>query len=93
MDFEWDESENEKNRRVHGLSFEDAALVFLDPCRSIFLDDREDYGEERATTFGTIEGRIFAVTYTMRGDVIRIISARKANSRERKRHEGDDIQT
>ena len=45
-------------------------------------DNRWDYGEDRYQLLGTIEHRVFVVVYTVRGDVIRIISARKANQRE-----------
>ena len=51
-------------------------------------DTRRDYGEERRLTLGKIEGRLCVVAYTMRGQVIRLISAREANEREwRKYHE------
>ena len=47
---------------------------------------RHDYREERRLTVGSIEGRIYAVAYTMRGEIIRLISARKANHRERRKY-------
>jgi uncharacterized DUF497 family protein len=59
------------------------------------LDDREDYGEERFNRIGIVEGQLLVVTYTGRvdedsgDDIIRIISARPAERRERRRyHEG-----
>ncbi|WP_299682819.1 BrnT family toxin [uncultured Roseobacter sp.] len=94
MQFEWDDEKSEATRQRRGFGFEEAAAVFLDPCRFTFPDNRFDYGEERWITFGEIEGRLFAVAYTMRGDAIRIISARKANTGERKRYdEQKDIHT
>ena len=45
-------------------------------------DARRDYGEERRLTLGKIEGRLYVAAYTVRGKVIRLISARKANERE-----------
>ena len=54
----------------------------MDPARQIHQDNRWDYGEDRYQLLGTIERRIFVVVYTARGEVIRIISARKANQRE-----------
>jgi hypothetical protein len=58
----------------------------MDPGRHIEVDDRRDYGEERLTLYGRVAGRLFVVTYTMRAGVHRIISARKANSREMSRY-------
>jgi uncharacterized protein len=62
--------------------------VFLDHHRLDSEDHRRDYGESRRLTLGNIEGRLYAVSYTLRGEAIRLISARKANDREqRKYHE------
>jgi len=91
MDFEWDAQKNETNARRHGLSFDRAARVFLDPFRAFTIDDREAYGEERLTMYGQVEGILLAVTYTMRGNAVRIISARKATRRERKRYEDGEV--
>lgn len=94
MQFEWDDAKSEATRQARGFGFEEVAGVFLDPDRVTFPDERQDYGEPRWTVFGEIEGRLFAVSYTLRGDAIRIISARKANARERRRYDGHkDIQT
>ena len=89
MKFEWDDEKSEANRKnpKRGFGFDEVTPVFLDPFRFTFLDDRFAYGEERWSTFGEIEGRLFNVIYTMRGDSIRIISARKANKRERKQYD------
>lgn len=93
MLFEWDEDKSDTTRAARGFGFEDVVTVFLDTARVTFPDERKDYGEERWITFGEIEGRLFAVAYTMRGDVIRIMSARKANKRERKQYDDNkDIQ-
>ena len=89
MQFEWDAKKSETNRIQRGFSFDEVAAVFLDDDRIMFRDERQDYGEERWTTFGQIEGRLFAVSYTLRGNAIRIISARKANKRERRRYDGN----
>jgi uncharacterized protein len=61
--------------------------VFLDPDRIEICDDREDYGEDRWITIGAVESALLVVVYTVRdvgGDVIRLISARRANAQERK---------
>lgn len=91
MEFEWDDEKSQRNISLGRLSFEDAALVFLDPDRVTFRDDRADYGEARFNTFGRIEGRLFVVTFTERAEIIRIIHARKANKREETRYGNEEI--
>jgi uncharacterized protein len=88
MEFEWDQNKAETNLRKHRISFEDAARVFLDANRIETLDGREAYGEDRWKTVGLVEPALLAVVYTIRGsdDVIRIISARKADSHERAKY-------
>jgi len=83
MQCEWDEKKKRVNHERHGLSFEDAALVFSGPCVT-FEDDRCDYGERRLVTLGALAGRVVLIAHTPRGDVTRIISMRKANKREQK---------
>ena len=87
MLFEWDDRKAAQNVAKHGIPFEYAARVFLDPYRLDREDTRRDYSEERWLTFGKIEGRLFAVAYTPRGAVIRLISARKANEREQRKYD------
>jgi uncharacterized DUF497 family protein len=86
MRFEWDQQKAEQNLAKHGVPFEYAARVFLDPHRLDSEDTRYNYREERRITVGRIEWRIYAVAYTMRGDTTRLISARKASQRERRRY-------
>ena len=86
MQFEWDEVKAAQNLAKHGVPLEYSAQVFLDPCRLDSEDRRHDYGEERRFTFGKVEGRIYAVAYTLRGETIRFISVRKANEREQRRY-------
>jgi len=88
MTFEWDGAKAEQNVVKHGVPFEYAARVFRDEHRLDAPDARHDYGEERRLTLGEIEGRIYAVAYTMREKVVRLISARKANEREQKQYYG-----
>jgi uncharacterized DUF497 family protein len=86
MDFEWDDAKAALNLRKHGMAFEDAAYVFLDSGRIDMVDDRDDYGEERWLSIGWVNPVLLVVAHTERGingDVIRIISARKANAQER----------
>lgn len=84
-DFEWDDTKAATNFVDHGVSFERACLVFSDPFAVGEIDDREDYGEERFTVVGMVEGVLIFVAYTERGTRLRIISARRAV-----KHEQDD---
>ena len=92
MRFEWSERKNEGNRAKHGVSFETAWRVFMDPWH-LSLQDRHVGGEERWQTLGLVGGTvILLVAHTYRVDetgeeLIRIISARKATARERRWYE------
>lgn len=85
-EFQWDDAKAEFNFAKHGVSFEAAKAVFKDPFAIEQIDDREDYGEERFTIIGLIDHRFLFVAYTMRGGVIRIISARAAESFEKREY-------
>lgn len=87
MDFEWDATKSDACFEERGFDFAYAAHAFFDPGRLIQPDTRHSSGEARYRLMGKIEQRLFVVVYTPRGDVIRIISARKANQREVKYHE------
>jgi uncharacterized protein len=88
LSFEWDQDKAESNLRKHGILFEDAKFVFSDPNRTTVPDERFNYGEERFVAYGYIDNRLFTVVFTedLISQVVRIISARKANARERKRY-------
>ena len=83
MAFEWDAAKNAANIAKHGIYFEDAIRIFDGPVLER-ADDRRNYGEVRIIAFGGVDDRELAVVYTMRGERRRIISARRAHSRERK---------
>jgi uncharacterized protein len=83
--FEWRDKKAAKNLREHGIAFDKAVKVFADPFAVEWIDEREAYGEERCILLGMCEGVILHVTYTERGERIRIISARRAE-----RHEQDN---
>jgi hypothetical protein len=86
MRFEWDEAKNKANREKHGISFEEAVVVF-DGIVFTRVDDREGYGEVREISIGEIGNFVVVVVvHTDRGNVTRIISARLADDRERKRY-------
>jgi uncharacterized protein len=92
MPFEWDEAKNRTNRRKHDVSFETAVLVFDDPY-ALTKPDLDHDEEERFVTLGAIgPGSILFVVHVNyesveKAEVIRIISARAATSRERKSYE------
>ncbi len=67
-----------------GLDFADAAVVFAGATVE-WIDDRQDYGEERRVTVGHLLGRMVIVVWTARGDARHVISMRKANDREKAR--------
>jgi uncharacterized DUF497 family protein len=86
MEFEWDPLKADANLLKHQVGFEEASRVFLDPNRIETFDGREAYGEDRWKTVGMVDPALLAVVYTVRGkdaDVIRLISARKADKHER----------
>lgn len=83
LKFEWNRSKAKDNYAKHGVSFEFAKDVFRDPFAVEFLDDREDYGEERFVIIGRVEDHVLCVIYSERNDVIRMISARRATKHER----------
>jgi uncharacterized protein len=83
-DFEWDDEKAARNVRVHKVAFEMARLAFADAFAVTREDRRKDYGEDRYTITGMVEGRLLFVAYTYRGNRIRIISARHAEPFERR---------
>lgn len=78
------------NRAKHGVSLALAEVLFAGPYVSL-TDDRFDYGEVRALAFGRIEGRLFVCVFADRETERRVVSLRKANSREVKRY-GQDLE-
>ena len=91
MRYEWDERKNHANKRKHKVSFELACRVFDDPLHRTEFD-REVDGEERWHALGAVAGMvILVVVHTYRrannDESIRIISARKADARERRQYE------
>ena len=89
MTFEWDENKNRINKKKHGVSFEMAARVFLDP-NVIVVSDPEIF-EERWNAIGFV-GSLLFVVYTERdNDKIRIISARKATKEEINGYKNNDF--
>jgi uncharacterized protein len=88
MEWEWDEEKNAENLAQHGLDFAEALLVFTDPDGV----EKEDVAhstpiEQRRWRTGRLaNGRVATVVYTLRGNIIRIISAQERR-RERREYE------
>lgn len=82
MRFDWDAAKSQRNRQERGVGFDFAALIF-DGNTMEWPDNRRDYGEARVRAIGEVNGIVFHVVFTDRGDVRRIISARVANKKER----------
>jgi len=90
MDFEWDEGKFQANKLKHGVSFEDAVEAFDDPSALVLPDVRHSSAhEKREILIGKIDHGILIVVFTVRhpGNKIRIISARRANRKERRFYE------
>lgn len=86
--FEWDERKNTANQRKHGVSFEEAQTVFYDD-RALLLED-PDEAEDRFVLLGlslALRTLVVCHCYREKDDVLRIISARKANRSERAQYE------
>jgi uncharacterized DUF497 family protein len=87
MQFEWDESKNEANLRTHGIDFNHVLEIFNGPV-IINIDDRFPYDKERYIGIGFLRNIIAVTAFVEKeGDLIRIISARKANKHESKSFE------
>jgi uncharacterized protein len=86
--FEWDWKKEAANRRKHTVGFADASSVFGDPLSITIPDPDHAAGEERFLIIGmSSERKLLVVVHTMRGERIRIISARLATQHERRNYE------
>lgn len=79
--FEWSEGKRHANRRLHGLDFSEAPMVFAGPTFTM-EDDRFDYAEQRFMTLDFLRGISVSVVHTETADVIRVISFRRATRYE-----------
>lgn len=86
MLFEWDDDKARANIKKHGIDFETAARVFADENRLEIYDEEHSEDEDRYITIGMIDNVacVVMVVYTERGEAVRLISARKATSQERR---------
>ncbi len=88
MRFEWDPNKAATNFKKHQVSFQEAATIFGDFLSVTFDDPDHSIDEERYITIGlSHQHRLLVVSHTDRNDTIRLVSARKATSPERKFYE------
>jgi len=84
--FEWDDDKAARNWRDHAVTFEMAREVFRDPFAIEWQDLGQDGSEVRYAMVGMTEGRLIFIGYTLRGERIRIITARKATPYEQRQY-------
>jgi uncharacterized DUF497 family protein len=88
MRFEWDSAKADRNLTKHGIAFDEAQTIFDDPFYVDFYDPDHSANEARYLIIGTSsQGRLLIVSYTERGDAIRLISARELTRSERETYE------
>ena len=91
--FEWDDTKAATNWRDNSITFEMARDAFKDAFSIDWIDNRQDTPEERLNTLVVVGDRLLHVSYTLRGDRIRILSARKAEPHERRRYHNENRET
>lgn len=88
LEFEWDDEKDKINQRKHGISFLEAKTIFQDPFSITISDPLHSFDEERFIDIGLSNKlRLLVVVYTERETKIRLISCRKANTKEQKSYE------
>jgi uncharacterized DUF497 family protein len=88
--FEWHDDKAARNWRAHGVTFEAAREVFRDIFSIEWADESHGDTEVRLVTIGMVEGRLLYVCSTVRGERIRIISARLAEPYERRKYHNEN---
>ena len=88
MEFEWDKNKAASNLSKHGVSFDEARTAFDDTLYIDFYDPDHSDDEHRYIIIGqSMQNSLLVISYTERGNVIRLISARKATRKERETYE------
>jgi hypothetical protein len=88
--YQWNKKKARRNLTDHKISFEEASTVFGDTLSRTIDDPLHSEDEDRYVIIGqSLQGRLLVVVHTIRGDTIRIISARVATPTERKKYEED----
>ena len=89
--FEWDPAKDVANLAKHGVTFEEALTVFMDPVARIHGDPDHSEAEAREIIVGhSIHQRLLLISFVERGEKVRLISARVATKRERRDYEEKD---
>ncbi|MCY4185770.1 MAG: BrnT family toxin [Rhodobacteraceae bacterium] len=92
MEFDWNDKKYRKVLNERGFGFNYASRVFSDPNKVIEADKRFDYKEERFRVYDMIDGGVYCVVYTMKGNTFYIITTWKANRREVRYYEENQVQ-
>lgn len=88
--FEWDSRKGAENARKHGVTFDEASTIFADPLALLMPDPDHSEGEERYLLLGmSTRHRLLVVGFAERPPRTRLISARRATTRERRRYEAE----
>jgi uncharacterized DUF497 family protein len=88
LQFSWDPDKASANERKHGVAFSEAVTAFSDPLSITVPDPYHSRTEERFVLVGTTDrSRLVVVAHTVRGERIRLISARTATRREQRAYE------
>lgn len=88
MQFTWDRAKARENLRKHGVSFAEATTVFANPLSRIFDDPDHSIDEQREIIIGhSAREKLLLVSFSERGDLTRIISARRVDAREQREYE------
>jgi uncharacterized protein len=88
LEYEWDLEKAQANEKKHGVSFDEASSAFGDPLGRLVDDPEHSEDEERFVLFGrSSTGRLLAVMHTVRGEAVRLISAREMTPKERRQYE------
>jgi hypothetical protein len=90
--FEWDRRKDSANQRKHGVGFAEASTVFDDPLSITIPDPDHTLDEERFVIIGiSSKKNLLVVVHTVRGERIRLISARLATKHERRNYEESSL--
>jgi len=91
--FEWDDRKAVANWLSHHVTFEMAREAFKDPFSVEWIDDGQNVHEPRIAMVAMVENRLLFVAYALRGERIRIISARKPEPNERRKYHNENRET
>jgi uncharacterized protein len=80
MKFEWDDQKSDSNKLKHGIGFNDATALWIDPSRVEFKTSFPD--EDRFVLIGMMDDKIWTAIFTIRNQAVRIISVRRAREKE-----------